>query len=355
MLEAAYRPHWTHRCAALVVACCLGCATAPPPPPAAAPSANDAAPAPNDAVDPDATNFAYPYPVQFFALESQGQSLRMAYLDVAPTAAANGRSVLLLHGKNFSAAAWASSIALLSQSGYRVIAPDQIGFGTSSKPYGYQFSFAVLAQHTRALLASLGIARGVVVGHSMGGMLASRYALSYPETVERLILVNPIGLEDYAALVPYRTIDAWYVDELKQTPDSIREYQRKSYYDGAWTPAYEELAKLQMRWTAHPGFPRVAWDSAALYDMIFTQPVIHDLPRLRVPTWLIIGTRDRTALGRNFAPPEIASGMGDYTKLGKQTRDMIPGAQLIELEGLGHIPFVEAFDRYREALVQALQ
>ncbi|WP_252499309.1 alpha/beta fold hydrolase, partial [Escherichia coli] len=50
-----------------------------------------------------------------------------------------------------------------------------------------------------------GVARASVIGHSMGGMLATRYALLYPRQVERLVLVNPIGLEDWKALgVPWR-------------------------------------------------------------------------------------------------------------------------------------------------------
>lgn len=307
-----------------------------------------------DAVDPDGTQFEYPHPVQFFALENKMPPLRMAYLDVAPTQP-NGRTVLLLHGKNFSAAAWASTIKLLTERGFRVIAPDQVGFGKSTKPTGYQYSFAALAQNTRALLAKLGIERTAVVGHSMGGMLATRYALQYPQHVDKLVLVNPIGLEDYGALVPYRSVEAWYNDELKQTPDTIIAYQRNAYYAGEWKPEYEALASMQMRMTKHPEYARLAWSSALIYDMIVTQPVLYQFPLLKVPTGLIIGTRDRTAVGKAFATPEVASTLGDYTQLGKRTRDAIPGAQLVEIEGAGHIPQVEAFDRYSEALLQLLQ
>ena len=308
-----------------------------------------------DAVDPEGTQFQYAYPVAYFYLDNKLQPLRMAYLDVAPKQNANGRSVLLLHGKNFNASSWATTIAFLNERGYRVIAPDQIGFGKSSKPTGYQYSFAALASNTRALLAKLGIERSLVVGHSMGGMLATRYALAYPENVEKLVLVNPIGLEDYSLLVPYRSVEAWYNDELKQTPESIKEYQRNAYYAGDWKPEYDALANMQMRMTKHPEFARVAWSSALTYDMILTQPVVPYFSQLNVPTGLIIGTRDRTALGKAFAKPEVASKMGDYTQLGKHTRDAIPGAQLIEIEGAGHIPQVEAFDRFKEALLQLLQ
>ena len=57
-----------------------------------------------------------------------------------------------------------------------------------------------------------------LVGHSMGGMLAVRYAVAYPAATERLVLVNAIGLEDYAALIPLRKVDDWFRQELEQTP-----------------------------------------------------------------------------------------------------------------------------------------
>ena len=346
--------HLRRAAAALLLASCALAACAQPAPPRPAPRPAGGRPEiPAGAIDPEATSFSYPYPVQYYLLNSQLQGLRMAYLDVRP-AAANGRSAVLLHGKNFSAAAWKTAIAALVEQGFRVIAPDQIGFGKSSKPVRYQYSFAQLALNTHALLSQLAIEKPIVVGHSMGGMLAVRYALQYPHALERLVLVNPIGLEDYAALVPARSIDAWYADELAQTPDTIREYQRKAYYDGAWSPAYEEYIQLPAGWTKHPDYPRVAWNSALLYEMLFSQPVVHDFPRLH-GVCLIIGTRDKTAPGRNFAPPEVAAGMGNYAQLGKRTRDVIPGSRLIELDGLGHVPQVEAFERFRAALFDCLQ
>lgn len=101
--------------------------------------------------------------------------------------------------------------------------PDQVGFCTSSKPAHYQYSFQQLADNTHALLKQLGVKRTTVLGHSTGGMLATRYALMYPQQVERLAMVNPIGLEDWKALgVPYRTVDQWYARELKLDAEGAR-------------------------------------------------------------------------------------------------------------------------------------
>ena len=133
---------------------------------------------------------------------------------------------MLLHGKNFPASYWEPTIRFLTARGYRVIAPDQIGFGKSSKPAHYQYSFQQLASNTDAVLDAAGVTKVSVVGHSMGGMLATRFALMYPERVEKLVLVNPIGLEDWKTVVPYHSVDQWYEQEKKATPESVREYQR---------------------------------------------------------------------------------------------------------------------------------
>jgi pimeloyl-ACP methyl ester carboxylesterase len=299
--------------------------------------------------------YDYPYAVSVRRFESQGVALEMAYMDVKPAPdRANGRAVLLLHGKNFSGAYWQTTMAALLREGYRVIAPDQVGFGKSSKPRQFQFSFQELATHTQALLSDLGVQKATVVGHSMGGMLATRYALMFPARSEALVLVNPIGLEDWKTVVPYRTVDAVYRGELAKTPASVKGYMQKAYFDGKWSPAYDPLVAIQAGWTLGPDHALTAWLSALTADMIFTQPVVYEFPRIAVPTLLIIGTRDRTALGRNTVAPDVAATLGDYTTLGKTAAAAIPGAELVELGDVGHVPQYEAFDRYIAALKRFL-
>lgn len=293
--------------------------------------------------------YPYPFPVHFHRVQAQGQVLEMAYMDLSPASSPRG-TVLLLHGKNFSGAYWQRTAADLLAEGYRVVIPDQIGFGKSDKPTGFQFSFAALALHTHGLLAELGVTSATVVGHSMGGMLATRYALMFPEHTAGLVLVNPIGLEDWSHVVPYAPIAALYEQELKGTPESVRQYMRNSYFDGQWKPEYDALAELQMEWTRSPDRQRLAWVSALTYDMIFTQPVVHEFPRVGVKTLLIIGTRDRTALGKDRVSPEVRQTLGLYGELGRRARDAIVGAQLVELSGVGHIPQFEAYDAYWGAL-----
>ncbi|UKE48203.1 MULTISPECIES: alpha/beta fold hydrolase [Xanthomonas translucens group] len=318
-----------------------------------APPSHAATPAPRYGAQLE--GFNYPSPVARYEFASQRQPLQMAYLDVAPTGTPNGRTVVLLHGKNFCAATWESAIAALTAAGYRVIAPDQIGFCKSSKPQAYQFSFAQLAANTHALLQQAGVSRAVLVGHSMGGMLAAHYALQYPQDVSQLLLVNPIGLEDWkAAGVPWRSIDAWYAKELKTDAASIKQYQQSVYYGGQWKPAYERWVTMQAGLYAGPGRERVAWNQALTSDMVFNQPVVQQFAQLRVPTTLFIGQRDRTAIGKDLAPPALAKSLGDYPALGKRAAAAIPGATLIEFADLGHAPQVEAPPRFNAALLHAL-
>jgi pimeloyl-ACP methyl ester carboxylesterase len=89
--------------------------------------------------------------------------------------------------------------------------------------------------------------------------------------------------------------------------------------------------------------------------MIFTQPVLYEFPLLHVPTLLIIGQRDRTAIGRGWASKDVAATLGDYPTLGRKAAAAIPGAKLVEIEGVGHLPQVEAFPRYRDALLAFLR
>src|SRR5579863_5031604 len=125
----------------------------------------------------------YPYAVHYLPLALEGQTLRMAYMDVAPDGAANGRAVLLLHGKNFGGFYWERPIRALAQAGFRVVVPDQIGFGKSAKP-DLHYGFDLLAANTIALLDALKIDRVDVIGHSMGGMLAIRFARSHAARVD---------------------------------------------------------------------------------------------------------------------------------------------------------------------------
>ncbi|OPC30089.1 alpha/beta fold hydrolase [Elizabethkingia miricola] len=296
------------------------------------------------------TTVNYPYPENYIKFESQGQNLEMVYMDVKPVTA-NGKTIVLLHGKNFNAAYWKKTAEVLLKEGFRVIMPDQIGFGKSSKPHDYQFSFSQLAYNTRLILDKLKIDKAIILGHSMGGMIATRFTLQYPERVEKLVLENPIGLEDYKTFAGYETIDEAYQGELKNTVETYRNYQLKFYYDNKWKEEYQPWLNMLAGWTLHKDYPKVAWDAALTTDMIYNQPVCYEFQNIKRPTLLIIGTRDRTAIGKARAPKELQDKMGLYNELGKKTQEKIPGSKLVELDNVGHLPHIEVFDQFVGALL----
>jgi pimeloyl-ACP methyl ester carboxylesterase len=307
------------------------------------------------AYGPELQGFDYPFPVAHFQFTSQGTTMDMAYMDVAP-ARSNGRTVVLLHGKNFCAATWGTTIQTLSEAGYRVIAPDQIGFCKSTKPAHYQYSFQQLAENTRALLKSLGIGKITLMGHSTGGMLAVRYALMHADEVEKLVLVSPIGLEDWKARgVPWQSVDALYRQEQQVAADKVRAYERSTYYAGTWKPEYDKWVEMYAGMYAGPGRDIVAWNSALLYDMIQTQPVFYEFEKLAMPVLLIIGDKDTTAIGKQLAPPDVQPTLGRYDVLGKEAARRMPHATLVEFPDLGHASFIQEPARFFAVLMKGLE
>lgn len=306
------------------------------------------------AYGPELQGFDYPAPVRQFTFTAQGEALHMAYMDVKPEHA-NGRTAVLLHGKNFCAATWEGTIQVLASAGYRVIAPDQIGFCKSSKPERYQYSFQELARNTHALLESIGVSQATVIGHSTGGMLAMRYALMYPQQTEQLALVNPIGLEDWKAKgVPSLSVDQWYARELATNADRIRSYEQATYYVGTWRPEYEPWVQMLAGMNRGPGKRQVARNSALIYDMIFTQPVVYELGALKTPTLLLIGDKDTTAIAKDAAPPEVRAKVGNYPVLAQSTVKALPNAKLVEFPELGHAPQMQDPQAFHKALLDGL-
>ena len=296
-------------------------------------------------LDLQLANYEYPRTVSTITVKAQNQELEMAFMDVKPKNY-NGKNIMLLHGKNFNGAYWRNTIDALTAEGFRVIVPDQISFGKSSKPDHFHYTFQQLALNTKAVLDSIGVEKTAVLGHSMGGMLATRFALMFPETTQKLILENPIGLEDWKLKVPYKPVEWWYHNELKKDYAAIKKYQLESYYDGNWDPAYDEWVNLLAGWTLNSDYKTIAWNAALTYDMIFTQPVVYEFSKIQVPTLLIIGTRDRTALGKPLVSDEVRKTMGLYDKLGKSTQQKIPNSELVEIPNTGHLPHIERFDEF---------
>lgn len=286
----------------------------------------------------------YPYEVKKITLYPEGIAAQMAYMDVKSKEEPN-KNILLLHGKNFNGYYWKDVITFFEKKGYRVIVPDQIGWGKSDYP-NLHYSFHLLSSNTKQLLDSLGIKKVTVMGHSMGGMLATRFALMYPDIVEKLILENPIGLEDYKTFVPYQSFQVLYEKEKKATYESYLKYQ-KTYYP-VWKPEYEQYVQAQAAELQSSNFDRVALVNVFTYQMIYEQPVCYEFSLLRLPVLLIIGQADRTIVGKNLLTSYQQNSHGNYPLLGRKTKSMIKDCVLKELKGVGHIPHIQSLNEFKK-------
>ncbi len=285
-------------------------------------------------------NWPYPYPVSYLELNVQGQPLRQAYMDVAPTGTPNGRVALLFHGRNFPASYWKDVIAGLAADGYRVIATDQIGFGKSSKP-DIPANLDQFARNNAKLLESLNIKQVDLVAHSMGGMVAVRFVRTYPERVRRLVLEDPIGLEDYRFTVPPVTDEFLYDREFKLTSDEYRKFLKVGYSLDLPDSAVDEFVTLRERLRLSGEFPRWVTNFISSYQMLHDQPVVHEYPLVTTPTLFIMGVNDHNAPGRPYTTPELGKKMGFNTDNAKAIAKTMPHAKVVAYDGVGHIPHME--------------
>lgn len=290
--------------------------------------------------------FKYPFATKVFPIFTQGQNLEMVYMDVSPTKTRDNKVAVLLHGKNFAGYYWERVAKELSQRGYRVIIVDQIGFGKSSKPKNYQYSFSQMAINTEQLLESLGIENYHLVGHSMGGMLGVTMAYLFPLKVKKLTLINPIGLETYLDYTEFKDTNFFYKIELAKNKEKAIDYQKKNYYDGQWRAEYEKLLEPTIGQMNGPNWDIVAWNNALTYGPIFYEDTLARLGKLKMPISLIIGTRDRTGPGRGWKRKGVNHKLGQYQKFGKRIKILSKNIKVLEIKGLGHMPQFENYEEF---------
>jgi pimeloyl-ACP methyl ester carboxylesterase len=293
--------------------------------------------------------FSYPYPVQMLPLVNDGEQVRMAYMDVPP-ATPNGRTVLLLHGRNFPSSYWAPVIGTLSEAGYRVVVPDQIGFGKSSKPMA-DLHFDTLARNTIALMDHLQIAKFDIVAHSLGGMLGVRITRAFPDRITRLLLAAPIGLEDYRFYVPPTPTEKILENEDKLTADGYRAQLVTNY--SLKLPPEQVTPFIDARFnikgsSEYPRWLRAFVNSAQL---IYREPVVHEIPLITQPTLFVMGADDHNAPGKPNAPEALRSKMGQNAELAKALAANMSNAKAEVIPGVGHLVFLEAPQKFNELML----
>ncbi|HEY8965216.1 MAG TPA: alpha/beta hydrolase, partial [Candidatus Methylacidiphilales bacterium] len=218
------------------------------------------------------------------------------------------------------------------------------------------YHFAALAADVSALLDSLGLAAQPVVllGHSTGGMLAAHFALLYPGRVAKLVLEDPIGLEDYSRLAPPQSTETLYQAELKnRDPVKIAAFFAR-YFTEPRPDLVPDLAKVPVGVAKSRDFPTWAKASARAYQMIYTEPVIERFAAIATPTLLVVGAEDHAAPFAAYAAPEIRSTMGQNAALAQAAAATMPHARLEIIPECGHIPHLERPTAFKKVLFDFL-
>ena len=289
----------------------------------------------------------YPYPSSYLDLTLYGQPVRIAYMDVAPSGPPNGHTVVLLHGMNFAGFYWGGPIDALRKEGFRVIVPDQIGFGRSSKPI-IPYNFHDMALNTHAILEHLQISKAMIVGHSMGGMLAARFATQYPGATERLVIYNPIGLTDPRWDRPWTSVDEQYKRTLASTYQTIRAglFVYVAHNPAVWNADFEKYARIRYAWTLSAEWPRYAMVQTIISRITYLDPVVDDWAHIKAPTLVFGGAED-----------QLPGSAKLFQERMKYVAETIPNgaARLLLLPGIGHVPHLEAPDKFYPPFVAFLR
>lgn len=281
----------------------------------------------------------YPYPVKLFSVKNFGLDLNLAYMDVAPVGNANGQTAMLFHGMNFAGLGFEPTIKALTEAGFRVIVPDRIGYGRSSKP-DMPYNLHVFASNAKALADHLGINEIAIVGHSMGGMVASRFAMTYDDFTTHVAMVNQIGMSDQRHRRAWTDIEQAYQRTLTGTTyrGILANHQR--YYP-KWDNKYLKWVKLQYGLTLSADWPRLAKIRAWQQQILYFDPVVYDWQHIDTKALVIGGAAD--GLSRDFG--------GEARKVAESLKN----AELVLFEGIGHNPHFEIPDQFHKELIRFLQ
>ena len=242
-------------------------------------------------------------------------------------AGSGDRNVILLHGLGGDATNWAANVAAFSAR-YHVFVPDQVGFGTSDKPF-LNYRVATMVDFLDGFYRQVGIARATLVGNSLGGWISAAYALAHPDKVDRIVLVDSAGLA--LANVPREvllTLNPSTVGQMKQVLNLILA-NKALVTDAAAEQAFARRMKNNDGYTIN-----------AFVDSVLRKEDVLDtrLASVTTPTLIVWGRQDA------LTPIE----------LGNRMHQGIKGSEIVTLDACGHVPQMECAPRFNETVLNWL-
>jgi 4,5:9,10-diseco-3-hydroxy-5,9,17-trioxoandrosta-1(10),2-diene-4-oate hydrolase len=211
------------------------------------------------------------------------------------TSGDKGTTVILLHGIGSSVETWAYNISVLAQH-HRVYAVDLVGAGRSEKP-PVTYSLSYLAQFVKDFMDALSIECASLIGNSLGGGVVLEFALNFPGKVEKLVLVNSLGLGKEITLT-LRLATLPFVGRLfKPTRSGTALALKQSVYDSTlisndWVELYYQIATLPKAWEAVVGLIKTNIDLFGVRTEIYNT-IVDRLPTITAPTLVLWGQQDR--------------------------------------------------------------
>jgi len=246
--------------------------------------------------------------------------------------AGSGPPVILLHGLGGDLSHWIFTVPPLATH-FHVYVPDQIGFGMSDKPL-LNYRVSTLVDFLNAFCEKLGIEKPTVVGNSLGGWAAMAYALAYPEHIDKLVLVDAAGYSTKRMNEPPLTRDAL----MRLNPGSVTAYKdlmneimanKQTVTDRMAAEMFETKVRKNDGYTVNQFIESILRGEDFMDGK---------LAGIKAPTVVIWGRQDTLtslAMGQAFAKD-------------------IPGAQMVVLDGCGHVPQIECAPAFNATLLKAL-
>lgn len=262
-----------------------------------------------------------PYPTHKVTLND---STTINYIDEGE----GPQTLLFIHGLGSNLKAWQKNVAAL-QTDYRCVALDLPNYGQSSQG-NYPFTMRFFAETLAAFMNELELKEVVLVGHSMGAQIAMRFAINYPDQLEKLILFAPAGFETFTPQQVAWFEQVYTADFVKAAPEGqIINNFKLNFYDMPEDAQFMIDDRLAMRQDTSTYNSYCEMIPQCVIGML-KEPVYEQLSDIKCPTLIFYGEEDR------LIPNPLLNAQLTTAEVGAAGAAKIPNAQLVMVPKTGH-------------------
>ncbi len=279
-------------------------------------------------------NYSYP-------AKTALQNPSIAYIDEGK----GDKTIILIHGLASNAGFWRYAIPELSKQ-YRVIAVDLPGYGKSGKG-AYPYSISFYAEQIKRLTDELKIDKFTLVGHSMGGQIGIKFALMYPDKLDKLVLASPAGVEEFL-----QGQGDWLRSVMTKkgvkttTEEGIRRNLASNFY--SWDDKWEWMVEERVRMINAKDFDEFTYTVVRCVNAMLDEPTFDKIKNIKTPTLIVYGRYDGLIPNPYLNP-------GFTSDLFKWGAEQIPNCKLHEIDNCGHMLQIEKPEEFTSAILGFLK